>query len=141
MRKIFLDTSGLIAVSTATDRRHEAAAREMARLRTANIQFVLHEGIQVELLDTLSSVRARGQALRLLQSLSAAQEAGELLVHPLDSGFIRQGVNLFSSRPDKEWGLTDCISFVLMEQEGITEAFTADHHFSQAGYVRLIMSD
>jgi len=34
--------------------------------------------------------------------------------------------------------LTDCISFVVMEESGITEALTGDHHFEQAGFVTLL---
>jgi predicted nucleic acid-binding protein len=45
---------------------------------------------------------------------------------------------LFAARSDKEWSLTDCISFVLMQQEQISEALTADHHFEQAGYLALL---
>jgi uncharacterized protein len=41
-------------------------------------------------------------------------------------------------RPDKEWSLTDCISFIVMEEHGLTEALTADHHFAQAGFAHRI---
>jgi uncharacterized protein len=41
---------------------------------------------------------------------------------------------LFSARPDKEWSLTDCISFVAMNERNITDAPTSDHHFEQAGF-------
>jgi uncharacterized protein len=42
------------------------------------------------------------------------------------------------SRRDKEWSLTDCISFVVMKERGLTEALTADHHFEQAGFKALL---
>jgi predicted nucleic acid-binding protein len=45
---------------------------------------------------------------------------------------------IFSTRPDKEWSLTDCISFVVMNERGITDAFTNDHHFEQAGFQILL---
>lgn len=45
---------------------------------------------------------------------------------------------LFKSRPDKEWSWVDCASFVVMKQRGILEALTTDHHFEQAGFVRLL---
>jgi hypothetical protein len=38
------------------------------------------------------------------------------------------------ARPDKEWGLTDCVSFVVMQQMSITDALTTDDHFRQAGF-------
>jgi hypothetical protein len=50
-----------------------------------------------------------------------------------------RGIARFSQRPDKSWSLTDCISFVVMEERGIREALTADHHFGQAGYVPMLM--
>jgi predicted nucleic acid-binding protein len=45
---------------------------------------------------------------------------------------------LFTERPDKEWSLVDCASFVVMQQYGLYEAFTTDHHFEQAGFVCLL---
>ena len=45
---------------------------------------------------------------------------------------------MYRSRNDKAWSLTDCISFVVMEQEGLTEALTGDHHFEQAGFTALL---
>ena len=55
-----------------------------------------------------------------------------------DSNLFRQGVNLFEKRPDKNWSLTDCISFVVMEAEGIRDALTGDRHFEQAGFTALL---
>jgi len=45
---------------------------------------------------------------------------------------------MYQRRPDKNWSLTDCISFVVMQDHGITEALTGDHHFEQAGFVALL---
>ena len=44
------------------------------------------------------------------------------------------GFDLFANRPDKDWSLTDCISFGVMTERGLTEALTADRHFEQAGF-------
>jgi hypothetical protein len=44
-----------------------------------------------------------------------------------------EALELYSKRSDKTWGLVDCASFVVMEKEGIDEAFTNDRHFVQAG--------
>jgi predicted nucleic acid-binding protein len=46
---------------------------------------------------------------------------------------------LFLSRPDKEWSLTDCISFVVMEKRDIRQAFTADKHFAKAGFEAMLL--
>jgi uncharacterized protein len=44
------------------------------------------------------------------------------------------GLDLYEARLDKDWSLTDCISFAVMTQRGLSEALTADHHFEQAGF-------
>jgi len=49
-----------------------------------------------------------------------------------------RGVTLYASRPDKQWSLTDCISFEIMRERGVTEALTGDHHFEQAGFMALL---
>jgi predicted nucleic acid-binding protein len=57
---------------------------------------------------------------------------------PASQELLDRGVTLYRQRPDKDWSLTDCISFVVMRERGITEALTADHHFEQAGFVALL---
>jgi hypothetical protein len=49
-----------------------------------------------------------------------------------------KGWALYRGRPDKDWGVIDCISFILMQERGITEALTGDHHFEQAGFIKLL---
>ena len=55
-----------------------------------------------------------------------------------DKQLFEAGLVLYRSRRDKEWSLTDCVSFVVMEQEGLTDALTGDHHFVQAGFHALL---
>jgi len=57
----------------------------------------------------------------------------------VDLPLFTQGMELYQSRNDKEWGLTDCISFAFMKERGLTAAVTADHHFVQAGYRALML--
>jgi len=59
------------------------------------------------------------------------------LILSASQGVLDQASNLYESRPDKEWSLTDCTSFVVMKDRGLSEALTADHHFEQAGFVVL----
>lgn len=37
---------------------------------------------------------------------------------------------------DKRWSFTDCVSYVVMQSQGITEVFSFDRHFSQMGFIR-----
>ena len=59
------------------------------------------------------------------------------IVPPSDLLFQR-GLDLYAARGDKEWSLTDCISFVVMGDHGIADALTGDHHFEQAGFTPLL---
>ena len=62
-----------------------------------------------------------------------------ITVVPLTETLLAQGFDLYRQRSDKEWGLTDCVSFVAMKQQNITDALTADRHFQQAGFVALLL--
>jgi uncharacterized protein len=59
-------------------------------------------------------------------------------VVPLSETLYSEAFALYESRLDKNWGLTDCISFVVMTERGITEALTSDEHFEQAGFATLL---
>jgi len=60
------------------------------------------------------------------------------VIHPAHHDLFQQGLTLYKRRPDKDWSFTDCISFAVMQAEGLTEALTADHHFEQAGFTALL---
>jgi uncharacterized protein len=138
MRRVMLDTSGLIAEVIQNEIHHQVAKQTMRELVQERALLVLHRGIEIELLDSLSSLHQRRLALQLLATLWQAQTDGHLERADLTNDLIDRGKALYTARQDKEWGLTDCISFVLMNELGIHEAFTLDHHFVQAGIVRLI---
>jgi uncharacterized protein len=73
----------------------------------------------------------RRQVTILLNDLE--QDASTVIIKPSDELYLR-GLQLFSTRPDKDWSLTDCISFVVMQEHCIAEALTRDRHFEQAGF-------
>jgi predicted nucleic acid-binding protein len=55
-----------------------------------------------------------------------------------DTSLLAEGWDIYSSRLDKEWSLTDCVSIAVMQKEEIEQAFTSDHHFEQAGFIKLL---
>lgn len=77
----------------------------------------------------------RSTTIALLEGLRAARHIE--IVH-IDAAVDAQAWALFMARPDKEWSLVDRASFVVMQQLGLTDALTSDHHFEQAGFVRLL---
>jgi hypothetical protein len=59
-------------------------------------------------------------------------------VVPASRPLLEEAIALYASRPDKDWPLTDCVSFVVMRDEGITQSLTGDQHFKQAGFTALL---
>ena len=73
-----------------------------------------------------------------IDTLADLRSSPSVEIVPPDELLWNEGLLLFASRPDKKWSLTDCISFVVMQREGIAEALTGDHHFEQAGFIALL---
>jgi uncharacterized protein len=57
---------------------------------------------------------------------------------PFSTELFDWGIALYAERRDKDWSLTDCTSFVVMQDHGITDALTGNRHFEQAGFRRLL---
>jgi uncharacterized protein len=129
--KVFADTFYFLALLNKNDEAHAKALRYSAQIE----QLITTEWVLTELADGLASSRRRSMFLQTRQELSAD---ADVQVVPLDMQLHEEGIRLYASRADKEWSLTDCISFVVMQREAVTEALTGDHHFEQAGFVALL---
>jgi hypothetical protein len=57
---------------------------------------------------------------------------------PASPELFERGIARYRERLDKDWSLTDCISFLVMEQHGLRDVLTVDHHFEQAGFTLLL---
>jgi predicted nucleic acid-binding protein len=93
--------------------------------------LVTTEWVLTEVGDAFSQPGARQKFIQLLDLL---RQQLDVEIVSSTSDLFRRGTEFFSARPDKEWSLTDCISFVVMNEHGITDALTSDHHFEQAGF-------
>lgn len=89
----------------------------------------------MEIGNALSKQRYRPAAVELLLSL---ENDPKVEIVPVSGDLYAQAFKLFSERTDKEWGLVDCVSFVVMRERGITDALTSDNHFRQAGFNALM---
>lgn len=132
---VFLDSAYAIALASTTDAFHYQALALADELEASGTRLVTTWAVLLEIDNALSKAQYRHAALQLLSSL---QSDSNVEVVPLADSLLRQAVKLFSERPDKEWGLTDCLSFVVMEARGIADALTADEHFRQAGFRALL---
>lgn len=137
MRHVFVDTAAWIALVSKRDALHPAAQKVMSDLRGQRAQLVTTEFVLVEVANALSTPNARLQAVKLIAGL---RQSPTVQIIPVSQELLDAGLALYGNRLDKEWSLTDCISFVVMKRESITQAFTSDHHFMQAGFTRLLES-
>ena len=80
----------------------------------------------------------RPLALALMENIKNAEQLGVLEIIHVKEEHINQGWDLFKNRLDKEWSLTDCISFTVMKDRSIDKALTSDHHFEQTGFEKLL---
>jgi predicted nucleic acid-binding protein len=135
MNRIFVDTSGWIALVNRSDSLHDAATKVYNERFAAGSIFVTHTGVMLEVGNGLSPSRFRHLAVQLRKRLESSLRVE---IVPLTDELYEVGWRLYEERPDKDWGIVDCISFVLMEKQGLIEALTADHHFTQAGFIQLL---
>lgn len=132
MSTAFLDTLYLLALVSSDDEYHEAAVAAQLGFRG---RLLTTEYVLIEVLDGMTVGQQREIAIALVASVRTDKNVE---VIPASSHLLDAGLHLFQQRPDKQWGITDCISFVVMREHGITEALTADHHFEQAGFKALL---
>jgi Predicted nucleic acid-binding protein, contains PIN domain len=135
MIEVFLDTSFAIALSSITDQHHVQAVQLAHQLESSKARLVTTQAILLEIGNALSRSKYRIAAIQLLESLEADPNVEIVL---LTKDLYIPAFNLFKQRKDKEWGLVDCLSFIVMQNRGITDALTADTHFQQAGFRALL---
>ena len=131
MKAVFADAWFYVALIHERDANHHRVVNFAGENEST---LVTTRWVLAEVANALSKAPARAQAVALLQTIES--DPSTRVVKSSDSLFDH-GQRLYERRPDKEWSLTDCISFVVMEQEALREALTNDHHFGQAGFVAL----
>lgn len=133
MRTVFADTFYFLALLSRSDQAHTKAVAF-----TANnpVRLVTTGWVLTELADGLAR-SPRGRA-EFVSTLADLRSSPDVTIAPCSDGLLSEGIQLYAARSDKEWSLTDCISFVVMTREGIRESLTGDRHFEQAGFVALL---
>ena len=134
--EVFLDAAYAIALSVPKDSYHKRAVLLADELEASKTRLVTTRAVMLEIGNALSKQRYRHAAVKLLLSLEADPN---VTIVPLSEDLYAQAFRLYRERPDKDWGLTDCISFIAMQGRKITEALTTDEHFQQAGFRALLL--
>lgn len=135
MRRVFADS----LYWTATVRPHDpwADRAKAAEEELRNALLVTTDEVLTEFLAALgqSGPVVRQAAVKAVRSILS--DPNIRVIEQTREGFLR-GLDRYESRQDKDYSLTDCISMNVMEDEGMTEVLTNDHHFEQEGFVILI---
>ncbi len=133
MTAVFADAFYYFALLNPKDAAHQKATH-FAKHVSRNL--LTTEWVLTEVGDGLSQwPRGRLAFVRLYAELVARPD---VRIVPFSAELFAAGLELYAQRPDKEWSLTDCISFVVMTRDGVSEALTGDKHFEQAGFHKLL---
>ena len=132
MKEVFADTSFFIAFLSNDDEHYEQALNLMQifRGRITTTMWIL-----AELGNYFSKSKTRLRFVPFVRDLSVDRR---VLILPIDQAHFGSALEIYENRSDKEWSITDCTSFLIMKARGIREAWTTDHHFEQAGFVKLL---
>lgn len=131
MNAVFADTFFYLALLDENEPAHERALAESKISRL----IVTTEFILLELGNSCARAEDHADFLALVAGMRASPR---VKIIPLSSELFNHGLTRMRERSDKNWSLTDCISFAVMEDEGLREALTGDQHFEQAGFKALL---
>ena len=132
MRTVFADTFYFLALLDSSEQFHLPAVEFS---RDPQFRLVTTEWVLAEFGDAYSRPNDRADFVAFYRSLV---NHPRVRIIPADTRLFQRGVEFFGCRPDKRWSLTDCMSFVVMADEGILEALTGDRDFEQAGFTALL---
>lgn len=134
---LFVDTSGWAYLVDHHDPLHHAANTLYQQALNQQRLLVTTNYIITELVALLSS-RSRVPRQQIFAFIDALKAAPHVAIIHIDTEIDTQAWLLLKARADKQWSLVDASSFVIMTTYGMTEALTTDHHFTQAGFIRLL---
>jgi uncharacterized protein len=132
-----VDTAGWGHLLDPTQGYHDQAVTLYRRARRHGTQLTTTNYILTELVALLTSP-LRIPRPRIISFVTSLKSAPHVDVVHVDPRLDAQAWQLLVDRPDKEWSLVDCASFVVMRHIGLNEALTTDHHFEQAGFTYLL---
>ena len=132
---VFMDSAGFLALWDVGDEHHAAAAGLQQKLISNHRRFVTSEYVVDETATLLLVRHSHAAATDFLDTIERSEA---LRLEWIGPERFHAASGLFRRHGDKEWSFTDCVSFTLMRELRIRDAFTTDHHFRQAGFAPLL---
>jgi predicted nucleic acid-binding protein len=137
MTDLFVDTSGWLCHFDRAQPQH-AAASTIIGVQLAHGRRLITTNYVITELVALLTNRRRVPRSQIVTCIDTLKTWVHVLITHIDPNLDADAWALLKTRQDKDWSLVDCASFVIMRQQGLLEALTTDHHFTQAGFVRLL---
>ena len=134
MKAVFADTAFFLALVNARD---QFPPQAVALNEHPPGPLITTAWVLMELGDALAVPPGRTRFVRLVTAL---RNQPDVEIVPASHDLFQRAGALFAQRSDKSWSLTDCTSFVVMEDHELTAALTGDQHFEQAGFKRLMQA-
>lgn len=134
--RLFLDTSYVIARFNRRDQYHDCA-KQLASSVAACRELWTTNAVLLEVAAAFSHPDHRQIAIRVWDQFHG--DDMRYRVAEASGVLLDEAVILYRQRTDKHWSLTDCLSFVVMNEQQLTDSLTADHHFEQAGFLALML--
>jgi hypothetical protein len=137
MTEVFVGTAYHVALIDLRDQLHAVALERGEALRSSGATFVTTESVLIEFLTYLAGGggRIRGAAV---EYIADPRQSSDFTVLPHTSELFEAGLDLYRSRPDKSYSMTDCISIVACRQRDISDVLTYDRDFEQEGFVAML---
>jgi uncharacterized protein len=132
MSVVFADAFYFVARLNGRDQHHE---RVVAFSRDFRASVITTDLVLMEVADALAKSECRPRVQELVLHL---RQAAACEIIPASRELFDRALDLYHQHADIEWTLTDCSSFLVMRQRGLTQALTADRHFEQAGFTVLL---
>lgn len=133
--RLFIDTGFALSLAFAPNIHYAKAMELEQEILRQHAHLVTTHAVLTEIGNALSREKYRSAAARLLHGF---ENNPMVDIVPVTSDLYAKAFTLYRQRPDKRWGMTDCISFVVMHEQGITEALAHDINFEQAGFTALL---
>jgi predicted nucleic acid-binding protein len=133
--RIFIDTLFVVALINPRDQHHAKAIKLAAKYE--NHLFLVTDAVLLEIGNGL----ARNYKQEAIEVIEGFFDSEEVEIVRLTPELFEQAFDLYKKYKDKDWGLIDCISFIVMTEAGVNQALTFDQHFEQAGFEALMAND
>lgn len=134
--RLFLDTVFVQALLNRRDQYHARAREFVPRLRAAAVVWVT-EAILVEVGNALGTLNRAGA----VAFIEECYRTPNIRVVAVDTALLSRPRGSTAPAATRSGGLTDCISFVVMQDQWLHDAVTTDHHFQQAGFRALLLDE